>query len=74
MGFTLGHLESKKCRKTAEEIYFCVLSACFCRGSAASELLCVKGQISWTDPVKLGGERGTVFLVAGNLLCYISQN
>lgn len=74
MGFTLGHLEFKKFRKRAEEIFFCVLSARFCRGSAASELLCVKSQISWTDPVKLGGERRTVLLVAGNILCFISQS
>lgn len=74
MDFTLGHLEFKKFRKRAEEIFFCVLSACLCRGSAASELLCAKGQLSWTDPVNLGGERGTLSLVAGNLLFIISQN
>lgn len=27
MDFTLGHLEFKKFRKRAEEIFFCVLSA-----------------------------------------------
>jgi len=74
MDFTLGHLEFKKFSKSAEEIFFCVLSVCLCRGSAASELSCAKGQNSWTDPVNLGGERGTLSLVAGNLLFIISQN
>lgn len=56
MDFTLGHLEFKKFRKRAEEIFFNALSACRSGGSAAGELLCATGQISWTDPVNLGGE------------------
>lgn len=53
MDFTLGHLEFKKFRKRAEEIFFCVLSASLCRGSAASERLCARArslgrtQLTW---------------------------
>lgn len=74
MGFTLGQLEFKKFRKGAEATLSCVCSVRLCRGPAASELVCAKGQTSWTDPLNLGGETGTLSLVAGNLLFIISPN
>lgn len=59
MDFTLGHLEFKKFRKRAEEIFLCAFSRPL-QGLSSKGALFVKDQICWTEPVNLGGERGTL--------------